>query len=137
MGTDPIPFEAHPSPARYGNPPPACVRTGAEAIGNPEDGREFFPGKVEAATCFADQVLFSIKENFPQVLFRSQIMTNQYSTEVNDQRQEVQSLSDFHIDYIRRWMEFELLRQQSSSDRFLKERANARTDSKPSNSPEA
>jgi hypothetical protein len=51
-------------------------------------------------------------------------MPIQLSTEVDNQ--EVQSLSDFHIDYIRRWMEFELRRQQSSSDRFLKERAKAR-----------
>jgi hypothetical protein len=63
-------------------------------------------------------------------------MTNQLSPEVNDQ-QEVQSLSDFHLDYIRGWMECELLRQQVSSDRFLRERANATTDSKPSASPEA
>ena len=49
-------------------------------------------------------------------------MTNQLSPDVNDQ--EVQSLPDFHIDYIRRYMEYELLKQQVSSDRFLKERAN-------------
>jgi hypothetical protein len=48
-------------------------------------------------------------------------MTIQLATEVNDE--EVQSLSDFHLDYINRWMECELLGQQLSSDRFLKERA--------------
>jgi hypothetical protein len=54
-----------------------------------------------------------------------QKMTTQFFAEVNDQ-EEVQSLSDFHVDYIRRWMEDELLRQQVSSDRLVKERANAK-----------
>jgi hypothetical protein len=59
--------------------------------------------------------------NFTQLLFQILDVTKQYSPEVNDQL-EVQSLSDFHVDYIRRCMEYELLRQQVSSDRFLKER---------------
>jgi hypothetical protein len=33
-----------------------------------------------------------------------------------------QGLSEFHRDYIRRWMEYELRSQQVSSDRYLSER---------------
>ena len=62
-------------------------------------------------------------EIFPQLISESQRMINQLCSEVNDQEDDRECLSDSHRDFLQRYIQFELERQEKVSERFLRERS--------------